>query len=163
MISDRFRAHTDDVTFGILHSRFHVLWSLRFGISLEDHPCHTSSTVFEAFPFPAGMTPCDTTPRSGQASLPCMADEIVLANIAAAARRLNELSEAWLEADLKKRTLANLYNVRPVWLDLVCRELDKAVAAAYGWTDYTPAMSDDEILSRLLALNPERSGPAYGQ
>jgi hypothetical protein len=26
-----------------------------------------------------------------------------------------------------------------------------------GWTDYTPEMSDDEILRRLLALNLERA------
>jgi hypothetical protein len=35
--------------------------------------------------------------------------------------------------------------------------LDKAVAAAYGWQDYTPEMPDDEILRRLLALNLARS------
>jgi hypothetical protein len=34
------------------------------------------------------------------------------------------------------------------------------VAAAYGWTDYTPAMPDEEILQRLLALNLERSASA---
>lgn len=31
------------------------------------------------------------------------------------------------------------------------------VAAAYGWSDYTLAMPDDEILKRLLALNLERA------
>jgi hypothetical protein len=36
--------------------------------------------------------------------------------------------------------------------------LDAAVAAAYGWADYSPQMSDDEILARLLALNLERAG-----
>jgi hypothetical protein len=36
-------------------------------------------------------------------------------------------------------------------------DIDKAVATAYGWTDYTPAMSDDEILKRLLALNLSRT------
>ena len=30
----------DDTTFGILHSRFHELWSLRMGTSLEDRPRH---------------------------------------------------------------------------------------------------------------------------
>jgi hypothetical protein len=35
--------------------------------------------------------------------------------------------------------------------------LDRAVAAAYGWDDYTPAMPDEEILRRLLALNHERA------
>ncbi|MDR0672500.1 MAG: hypothetical protein LBF93_02305 [Zoogloeaceae bacterium] len=60
------------------------------------------------------------------------------------------------ERDLKTRTLTNLYNQRPAWLDRAHRELDKTVAAAYGWTDYAPDMPDDEILRRLLALNQER-------
>jgi hypothetical protein len=61
------------------------------------------------------------------------------------------------EGDLKKRTLTNLYNLRPAWLDLAHRELDLAVAAAYGWADYSPEMADETILSRLLTLNLERA------
>lgn len=61
------------------------------------------------------------------------------------------------EAELKKRTLTNLYNARPAWLAHAHRELDAAVAAAYGWTDYTPEMPDSEILGRLLALNLARA------
>jgi hypothetical protein len=98
-----------------------------------------------------------------------------------AARRLIELREAWLDppdlvdrvpegvpgfpdrilpknpqaaAILKKRTLTNLYNERPAWLDNAHRDLDAAVAAAYGW----PAdISEDDTLARLLALNLERA------
>ena len=51
----------------------------------------------------------------------------------------------------------NQPNARPAWLDLAHKALDAAVAAAYGWADYTPAMPDDEILRRLLALNLERA------
>ncbi len=36
--------------------------------------------------------------------------------------------------------------------------LDTAVAAAYGWEDYSPEMPDEVILGRLLALNLERTG-----
>ncbi len=65
------------------------------------------------------------------------------------------------EAELKKRTLTHLYNARAAgqaaWLDHAHRVLDAAVAAAYGWTDYTPEMADEEILKRLLALNLERA------
>ncbi len=60
------------------------------------------------------------------------------------------------EANLKRRTLTNLYNVRPAWLDNAHKTLDAAVAAAYGWADYTPQMPDEEILRRLLALNLTR-------
>ena len=57
-------------------------------------------------------------------------------------------------AKLKKRTLTNLYNERPAWLDFAHKKLDAAVAAAYGW----PAdLTDEQILERLLALNLERA------
>ncbi len=167
-------ARADDTTFGILHSRFHELWSLRMGTSLEDRPRYTPTTTFETFPFPAGLTP-RVTPAGPQVEA-----------IATAAKQLNALRETWLnppewvdwvrtkeeeqagfplrpvakpghEAELKKRTLTNLYNARPAWLDHAHRELDTAVAAAYGWTDYTQEMPGDEILRRLLALNLERS------
>ena len=59
--------------------------------------------------------------------------------------------------ELKKRTLTNLYNQRPAWLADAHAALDAAVAAAYGWADYSAAMTDNEILARLLALNHERA------
>ena len=61
------------------------------------------------------------------------------------------------EAELARRTLTNLYNQRPTWLAQAHEALDAAVAAAYGWADWTAAMPDDEILRRLLALNRERA------
>ena len=67
-----------------------------------------------------------------------------------------DLSEPDAKA-LQKRTLTNLYNQRPAWLAQAHAALDAAVAAAYAWPDYTPAMPDDEILRRLLALNRERA------
>jgi hypothetical protein len=57
--------------------------------------------------------------------------------------------------DLAKRTLTNLYNERPTWLDLAHRALDEAVFAAYGWD---PALSDDDLLAALLELNLARAG-----
>ena len=185
-------ARNKDDFFGILHSRFHEVWSLRMGSSLEDRPSYSGSTCFETFPFPRAM------PEQESA-------------IAAAAKELNELRERWLNppewtqthvlefpgtiggpwdryidkskipescipnpescistvryprleprdaecaAKLKKRTLTNLYNERPAWLDMAHKKLDAAVSAAYGW----PAgLTDDEILTRLLALNLERA------
>jgi hypothetical protein len=56
--------------------------------------------------------------------------------------------------ELQKRTLTNLYNERPTWLDLAHRKLDAVVFAAYGWD---PGMSDADILGALLALNLERA------
>jgi hypothetical protein len=56
---------------------------------------------------------------------------------------------------LQKRTLTNLYNERPTWLDLAHRKLDETVFAAYGWS---PDLSDEELLACLLKLNLKRSG-----
>ena len=171
-------ARDDDTTFGILHSRFHELWALRMGTSLEDRPRYTPSTTFETFPFPKGLTP--NIPAAGYASDP-RAQAIALA-----AARLNELRENWLnppdlvqrvpevvpgypdrilprdakaEAELKKRTLTNLYNARPAWLTHAHKALDEAVAEAYGWADDWRAgkLTDDEILARLFRLNQERA------
>jgi hypothetical protein len=163
----------DDVTFGILHSRIHEVWSLRLGTSLEDRPRYTSTTTFATFPFPAGFTP--NIPASdylGQSKAIKIAD---------AAKRLNELREQWLNpsdlivptaevvtgfpqrllpkddkaaALLKKRTLTDLYNEKPAWLMHAHRDLDVAVADAYGWSW---PMTEEEILRKLFALNQERT------
>jgi type II restriction/modification system DNA methylase subunit YeeA len=163
----------DDVSFGIVHSRFHEIWALRLGTSLEDRPRYTSTTTFATFPFPKGLTP--NIPAADYA------DDPRAATITSAARELDRLRNAWLNPPdlvrvepevvpgypdrilprdagaakiLKTRTLTNLYNERPTWLDNVHRDLNAAVAAAYGW----PAdISDEDALERLLALNLERA------
>ena len=65
------------------------------------------------------------------------------------------IAKPGFEKQLAKRTLTNLYNERPAWLDKLHRDLDVAVAAAYGWAW---PLSDAEILRRLLALNQEWAG-----
>ena len=162
-------ARDDDTTFGILHSRFHELWSLRLGTSLEDRPRYTPSTTFETFPFPPGLTPDIPAVDYG-------GDPRSVA-VALEARRLVELRDRWLNPPewvewvdepvpgypkrpvprdedatkaLKKRTLTNLYNARPQWLADAHEALDAAVAAAYGWSG---DISDEDALRELLALN----------
>jgi hypothetical protein len=192
-------ARADDTTLGLLHGRFHELWSLRLGTSLEDRPRYTPTTCFETFPFPPGLTPADTAhqrtePVDGGALMPADLPPAVRPHaeaIARAAKRLTDLRDTWLnppewtdrvpevvplgmdhspypdrivakpgfEKELAQRTLTKLYNQRPAWLAQAHEALDTAVAAAYGWADYTPAMPDDEILRRLLALNLARSKP----
>lgn len=140
----------DDYFFGVLHSRFHELWARGKGSQLREAESgfrYTPTSCFETFPFPE--------PTDNQR-----------AAIAKAAVNLDELRRKWLNpaaeqgqpalsaAERKGRTLTNLYNQNPTWLVNAHRELDAAVAAAYGW----PADLDDQkILGRLLALNRERA------
>lgn len=173
-------ARDDDTSFGILHSRFHELWTLALGgwHGVGNDPQYTPSLGFETFPFPEGLTP--DIPAADYAADP-RAEKI-----AAAAARLNELRENWLNPpdlvvrepevvpgypdrilprdeeaakELKKRTLTNLYNARPQWLANAHAALDEAVAEAYGWADDWRAglLTDDEILARLFPLNQERT------
>ena len=144
-------ASEDDYLFGILHSRIHELWARASGSQLRDAESasrYTPTTCFETFPFPR---PSDEQRQA----------------IAAAAKSLNERRETWLNpldelgrpymegsAELKRRTLTNLYNDNPTWLQNCHAELDAAVAAAYGWPADLP---EEEILARLLALNLERA------
>lgn len=178
-------ARDDDTTFGILHSKFHELWSLRMGtfLGVGNDPRYTPSTTFETFPFPEGLTP--NIPAADYAANPRAQA------IAAAAARLNELRENWLNPadlvrrepevvpgypdrivpvddaagkELAKRTLTNLYNARPAWLDHAHRALDEAVADAYGWgADFRAGtLTDDEILARLFHLNQQRAAAQAG-
>ncbi len=237
-------ARADDTTFGILHSRFHELWSLRMctWLGVGNDPRYTPTTCFETFPFPAGLTPLDTAHQriegieggalipaglSAAPSQPSSAEgknfkekrpvagieyaqsamnsgvnrvslREAASAVARAAHRLHSLRESWLnppewtqrlpeitplgmdaspypdrilprnnlsEQDrsaLFQRTLTNLYNQKAAgqvqWLQSAHEQLDQAVAAAYGWADYSPALPDEEILKRLLALNLARSG-----
>jgi hypothetical protein len=65
--------------------------------------------------------------------------------------------DAQAAVTLKTRTLTNLYNQRPQWLADAHRDLDAAVAAAYGW----PAdISEEDALAELLELNLARAGVA---
>lgn len=130
-------ARDDDYFFGVLHSRAHEIWSLRQGTSLEDRPRYTPTTCFETFPFP---WPPGIEPQN----------DVRVQAIANAARELVQLRET----QSGTRTLTQLYNERPTWLDNAHRKLDAAVFAAYGWP---VDLSDDEILARLLVLNLERA------
>ena len=164
-------ARDDDVTFGILHSRFHELWSLRLGTWLGkgNDPRYTPTTTLEPFPFPEGLSP--NIPAADYAG-----DPRAVA-IAEAAQNLVERRDRWLNppewvewveepvpgypkrpvprnktaaTGLKKRTLTNLYNARPQWLADAHAGLDSAVANAYGWR---ADITDDDALRKLLELN----------
>lgn len=191
-------ARADDMTLGLLQSRFHLLWATRLGTSLEDRPRYTPTTCFETFPFPEGLCPADTASKVTEVGplgtiVPSHLSTGALVHavaIGVAAKAIYDARERWtnppewtqrvpdvtplglvaspypdrvvaldgFRAQLAQRTLTNLYNLKPAWLTAAHQTLDAAVAAAYGWTDYTPDMADEEIVRRLLVLNAHRAG-----
>lgn len=175
--------------FGILHSATHRLWALAQGTQLEDRPRYTPTTCFETFPFPSmdasaeerigeaareldelrqsWLNPKDWTkeevlefPGSVDGPWKRFVVEPDVRGIGTVRWPRIVPKDAECAAKLAKRTLTNLYNERPAWLDLAHRKLDEAVFDAYGW----PAdLSDEEILGRLLALNLERAAKEDGE
>jgi type II restriction/modification system DNA methylase subunit YeeA len=145
-------ARQDDYFFGVLQSSMHEIWARAQGTQLREVESgfrYTPNSTFDTFPFP---WPPGTEPSEDKAPR--------VKAIADAARELVRLRDNWLnppdipEADLKKRTLTNLYNQRPGWLENAHQTLDRAVFAAYG---LTYPLSKDEIIRHLLELNRERA------
>lgn len=143
---------------GILSSRIHTTWALAAGgwLGYGNDPVYVKTRCFDAFPFPI-LTPAQE------------------ARIGALAEELDGLRKRVLAEHDGRFTLTDLYNVLEkrkagtvlepaekdiydaghvgVLLDLH-RDLDRAVADAYGWPVDLP---DRDILMRLVALNKERA------
>ncbi len=148
-------ASSDAFHLGVLSSRIHEMWAIATGGTLEDRPIYTKSAGFDPFPFP-------------------VPDEFTRARIAALAEKIDRHRKD-AQSAYPEINLTEIYNVlestragkplsdeeREVFdkaLVLVLKEyhdeLDKAVVDAYGWPQ---AMSEEEILGRLVALNRERA------
>jgi type II restriction/modification system DNA methylase subunit YeeA len=173
-------ARDDETTFGILHSRFHEAWSLAIGSrhGAGNDPTYNSLTCFETFPFPEGLTPnlpaasyaadprairignaarALTTARDRWLNPPEWVEEVPDLLPHLPPRRIPRNADA--ARQVKARTLTNLYNTRGTpegaWIDALHADLDRAVAAAYGWPE---DIAVDDALARLLALNQTRAG-----
>ena len=147
---------------GVLSSAIHGAWALAAGgrLGMGDDPVYAKSACFDPFPFPADVA------------------DTLKARIREEAEKLDALRKKVL-AEHSDITLTGLYNaleairvaeqektaIEPKLKDIATRgqvslikqhhdAIDAAVAEAYGW----PAnLSDDEILTRLVALNRERA------
>ncbi|MCY2993154.1 MAG: class I SAM-dependent DNA methyltransferase [Planctomycetota bacterium] len=179
-------ASSEDYFFGVLHSRINEIWARAMGTQLREAESgfrYTPSTCFETLPLPeptneqretiaAAAKELDRL-RSNWLNPPEWTRQDVLefpgSKSGPWARYVHEPDLLGIGTvlyprlvpkdedcakELKQRTLTNLYNKRPTWLDMAHKRLDAAVFAAYGWD---PAMSDDDLLAALLALNLERA------
>ncbi len=150
-------ATDDGYCLGVLSSAAHILWALRAGTrrGIGNHPRYNKGRCFDSFPFPGDVAePLKDLIRSKAEALDALRkrvlaenDDVTLTNLYNVLEALREgraLTEG--ERDIHDRGLVTL-------IRQLHHEIDRLVADAYGWPH---DLSDEEILTRLVALNKER-------
>jgi hypothetical protein len=146
----------DGYHLGVLSSGIHVSWSLSVGGLLEDRPVYVKSQCFDPFPFPADVPEAlKDKIRAEAEALDALRKRVLeshedltltkLYNVLEALREGRALTDA--ERDMHDRGLVTLIRQHH-------DAIDALVAEAYGWP---VDLSDEEILTRLVALNKERA------
>ncbi|WP_096331933.1 Eco57I restriction-modification methylase domain-containing protein [Nannocystis exedens] len=159
----------DHASLAVLQSRVHELWALTQGSSLRADPRYNPSDCFETFPFPAGWQHSAALADAGRSY-----DECRRRCMIAGDHGLTSLYNRFHDPEDRAGDVAELRELHAA--------LDRAVLAAYGWTDLAaqaeaefrrrdesgritrptirlewPAAFADELLGRLLALNQRRA------
>jgi hypothetical protein len=151
-------ASDDAYSLAVLSSNAHGLWALRAGTrrGIGNHPRYNKGRCFDAFPFPgAESEQLRSKIRASGEALDALRKRVLaehedlsltkLYNVLEGLREGRALTEA--ERDIHDRGLVTLIRQHH-------DAIDALVAEAYGW----PAgLSDEEILTRLVALNKERA------
>lgn len=151
--------------FAVLQSRTHEVWARFFASSLEERLRYTPSDCFETFPFPRGWETDAALEDIGKRYHDRRA-EIMKARWEGLTKTYNRFHDPQCTDD-------DIEALRALHA-----EMDRAVLAAYGWTDldlatdFHPEHADepdgkkrlrwsdgtrDAVLGRLLALNAERA------
>ena len=142
--------------FAVVQSSVHLSWARRYGSSMKGDMRYTTTDCLENYPFPS---PCRSLPRIGEQYY-CLRQRL-------AQERGIGLTELYQLMHLESEVADDIIALRRHH-----SEMDRAVAAAYGWTAldlghgfhltkqgvrYTISeAARREILSRLLKLNHER-------
>lgn len=160
-----------NASFAVLQSRIHELWTRFFGSSLEDRQRYTPSDCFETFPFPEGWETDAMLENTGREYNEFRATLMV--------RHDEGLTTTYNRFHDPAETNADILRLRELHA-----QMDRAVLAAYNWTDLMtdcefiadyvdegpdgepveksiryrwPDAVRDEVLARLLKLNAERA------
>ncbi|MEQ8267886.1 MAG: class I SAM-dependent DNA methyltransferase [Parvibaculum sp.] len=151
----------DAFALSVLCSRIHLTWALAAGGTLEDRPRYNKTRCFDPFPFPELTEKQKAHMRELGERLDAFRKErqtehhdLTMTGTYNVLERLREL-EANADAPPltdKERAIheKGLVSV----LKQIHDEIDAAAFDAYGWPH---DLSDEEILTRLVALNKERA------
>ena len=151
-------AFDDFYELGVLQSRVHETW---FGetqgrMGVGDHPRYLKSDSFDPYPFPANVPePLKDRIRAEAEALDALRKRVLAEHDDLTLTRLYNVLEALRagrpltpqERDIHDRGLVTLIRQHH-------DEIDRLVADAYDWPH---DLADEDILTRLVALNKERA------
>jgi hypothetical protein len=150
---------SDDACFlGVLSSRFHLPWALASGarLGVGDDPRYSKSRCFDPFPFPAAVPEAlKDRVRDEAEALDAVRKRVLAEHEDLTLTRLYNVLEALREGRALDDGERDIHDRGLV--SLICQHhdaIDALVAEAYGWPADLP---DEEILTRLVALNKERA------
>ncbi len=142
--------------FAVVQSSIHLSWARRYGSSMKGDICYTTTDCFENYPFPLD---CHSLVDIGERYY-SLRSRLALSR----SLGLTDLYQAMHSEAEKAEAIEQLRGLQA--------EMDRKVAAAYGWTDldlghgfhqtkqglrYTISeAARREVLGRLLKLNHER-------
>jgi hypothetical protein len=143
---------------GVLSSRHHICWALANGGTLEDRPRYNKDVCFDTFPFPAATKEQQAAIRSIAEELDTHRKQVLEQHSALTLTKLYNVFDRLRACTDPSALNADDRQVFDDGLVLVMRELhdrlDAVVADAYGWQ---AALTDNDIVARLVALNRERA------
>lgn len=160
-----------DTAFAVLQSSFHIVWALTWGSSTGETPAYVGSRCFDTFPFPHFFYVVGQCMRLDSdvenSTLQEIGGSYYSHRKGVLCARNEGLTKTYNHFHDADETSADIQKLRELHV-----EMDRAVAAAYGWTDLNlghafhetkqgvrftisePARL--EVLARLLKLNHER-------
>ena len=152
---------------GILSSRVHAAWALASGgrLGVGDDPRYSKTRCFDPFPFPQNVSDQLQAEIAKEAeALDALRKQVMAENADLTLTRIYNTLELLRAAEVGGSALEegarDVHDRGLVSLLLQHHNaVDRLVAEAYGWNEEwaTGTLSDDLILSRIVALNAERS------
>lgn len=154
-------AHDDAYILSVLSSRIHRSWALASGGTLEDRPRYQHESTFKPFPFPARVSQAleDRLRDQGEA-LDVLRKQVLSKHPDLTLTKLYNVCEKLREGRLLTLKDRDIHDRGLVTLILQLHDtIDECVAEAYGWGDEQRAgtLDDEKVLTRLVALNKERT------
>lgn len=143
---------------GVLSSRFHVSWAIASGgrLGMGDDPVYVKSRCFDPFPFPADVPePLKDKLRAEAEALDALRKRVLAEHKELTLTKLYNVLEALKEARALTDGERDIHDKGLVTLMRQHHDaIDALVAQAYGWE---ADLADEEILTRLVALNKVRA------